>query len=60
LTRDIGATLLVMGVVSKGALELLLIGNTAEKVLDDLSCDILVVKSERLETRVAAELCMAC
>ena len=59
-TRDIGASLVVMGAVSKGALELLLIGNTAEKVLDDLSCDILVVKSEPLETRVAAELCMAC
>ncbi len=58
-TRDIGASLVVMGAVSKGALELLLIGNTAEKVLDDLSCDILVVKSEPLEARVAAELCMA-
>jgi universal stress protein E len=45
---------------SKSALELLLIGNTAEKVLDDLSCDILVVKSEPLKTQVAAELCMAC
>lgn len=59
-SRDIGASLVVMGAVSKGALELLLIGNTAEKVLDDLSCDILVLKSEPLEARVAAELSMAC
>ncbi len=57
--RDIGASLVVMGAVSKGALELLLIGNTAEKVLDDLPCDILVVKSEPQEVRVA-EACMAC
>jgi universal stress protein E len=57
--RDIGASLVVMGAVSKGPLELLLIGNTAEKVLDDLSCDILVVKSEPLEARVAAEPSMA-
>lgn len=59
-TRDIGASLVVMGAVSKGALELLLIGNTAEKVLDDLSCDILVVKSEPLEARVVAEAWVAC
>jgi hypothetical protein len=30
-----------------------------DKVLDDLSCDILVVKSEPLEARVAAEPCIA-
>ncbi len=58
LAREIGASLMVMGAVSKGALELLLIGNTAEKVLDDLPCDILVVKSEPQEARVA-EPCMA-
>ncbi len=28
--------------------------------LDDLSCEVLVVKSESLKARVAAELCMAC
>lgn len=46
------ASLVVMGAVSKGRLETLFIGNTAEKVLDDLSCDILVVKSTPLEVRV--------
>lgn len=50
--QKMDASLVVMGAVSKGALETLFIGNTAEKVLDDLSCDILVVKSTPLEVRV--------
>jgi universal stress protein E len=39
------ASLVVMSGVPKGTLELLFLGNTAEKVLDDLNCDVLVVKS---------------
>jgi len=33
-----------MGAVSRSALARLLIGNTAERVLDKLSCDVLIVK----------------
>jgi len=50
--QKMDASLVVMGAVSKGRLETLFIGNTAEKVLDDLSCDIVVVKSTPLEVRV--------
>jgi universal stress protein E len=38
--------LLVMGAVSRSALGRLLIGNTAEKVLDAVPCDLLIVKPE--------------
>ncbi|MDJ0654207.1 MAG: universal stress protein [Xanthomonadales bacterium] len=38
--------LLIMGAVSRSALGRLLIGNTAEKVLDSVDCDLFIVKSE--------------
>jgi universal stress protein E len=57
----IDASLVVMGAVSKGALESLFIGNTAEKVLDELHCDILVVKSNPIEVKVTSPApCLAC
>ena len=56
--EEIEASLVVMGAVSKGALGNLLIGNTAEKVLDALRCDILVVKSNPIEVKDAVP--MAC
>ena len=40
----IRATLVVMGAVSRSRLERLLIGSTAEHVLDELACDVLIVK----------------
>lgn len=52
--KEVNASLVVMGAVSKGTLENLFIGNTAEKVLDSLSCDILVVKSNPIEVRESA------
>jgi universal stress protein E len=58
--REVEASLVVMGVVSKGTLERLLIGNTAEKVLDDLRCDILVIKAQPLEARVEASDVVVC
>jgi len=48
----IGAALVVMGDVSRSGLQRLLIGNTAERVLADLPCDVLVVKPRRFVTRV--------
>lgn len=54
LATKINASLVVMGAVSKGTLENLLIGNTAEKVLDTLNCDILIVKSNPVEVTDSA------
>ena len=51
--NEINASLVVMGAVSKGILETLFIGNTAERVLDNLSCDILVVNSRPVEVKLA-------
>jgi hypothetical protein len=41
-----------MGAVSRSGLKSLFIGNTAEKVLDLLDCDILVVKPQLFGNRV--------
>jgi universal stress protein E len=38
------SALIVMGAISRSGLKRLLIGNTAEKVLDHLSCDLLIMK----------------
>ncbi len=41
---EVGASLVVMGAVSRNRLERLVIGSTAEQVLDRLPCDTLIVK----------------
>jgi universal stress protein E len=41
-----------MGAVSRSALRRLLIGNTAERVLDELGCDVLIVKPRGFKTTV--------
>lgn len=46
------ASIVVMGALSRSGLKRLLIGNTAEAVLDALHCDILVVKPGRFQTKV--------
>jgi universal stress protein E len=43
-TDGLGADVVVMGAVSRSALERLFVGSTAEAVLDKLSCDVLIVK----------------
>jgi universal stress protein E len=63
LARSLGAGLVVMGAISRSGLQRVFIGITAERVLDSLRCDILVVrghvsssapmKSLRKGTRVA-------
>ena len=35
-----------MGAVSRSRMDRILIGNTAEKVLDKLECDVLVIKPD--------------
>jgi universal stress protein E len=48
----IGASIVVMGAVSRTGFRRLLIGNTAERILDDLACDVLVVKPPRFANRI--------
>jgi len=50
LVRELEASLVVMGAISRGHRSLLLIGSTAENVLDELPCDILVIKPEAAES----------
>jgi len=52
VARSIRAQLVVMGAVSRTGLKRVFIGNTAERVLHDLPCDVLVVKPPRFKTRV--------
>jgi universal stress protein E len=51
--RKIRSSIVVMGAVSRRGLKYLIIGNTAEKILDDLECDVLVVKPTAFPNRVA-------
>jgi universal stress protein E len=48
----VGADLVVMGAVSRSGLKRVFIGNTAERVLNDLPCDVLVVKPAHFEKGV--------
>lgn len=43
--RSQGIDLLLMGAVARNAVESALIGHTAERVLEDVECDLLVVKA---------------
>jgi len=53
MAEDIHCGLVVMGAVSRSGLKRALIGNTAERVLNSLRCDVLVVKPAEFRTRVA-------
>jgi len=46
------SAIVVMGAVSRSGFRRLLIGNTAERVLDALSCDVLVVKPPKFRCKV--------
>jgi universal stress protein E len=48
LVRSLSADVLVMGAVSRSRLQELFVGSTAERVLDRLPCDVLVVKPAEL------------
>jgi universal stress protein E len=50
--REIHSSIVVMGAISRSGLRRLVIGNTAERVLDLISCDILVVKPAQFANRV--------
>jgi len=44
IANEISADLVVMGAVSRARLEYAIVGSTAENVLDQLPCDVLIVK----------------
>lgn len=44
IARNVGADIVVAGALSRSGLQRFLIGNTAERLLDELSCDLLIVK----------------
>jgi len=44
MAARIGSSIVVMGAISRSGFKRLLIGNTAERVLDRLACDLLIVK----------------
>ncbi len=46
MAREARVDLLVMGSVGREGLAAAVVGNTAEKILDDLDCDVLVLKPE--------------
>ena len=49
------SSLVVMGAVSRNMLKRLFIGSTAERVLDRLECDVLVIKPDGFESKVQTE-----
>jgi universal stress protein E len=51
LARSMRASLVVMGAVSRSSVKRIFIGNTAERVLDSLRCDVLIVRGEVLSPR---------
>lgn len=54
LVRKHRASLVVMGAVSRSAIGRLFIGHTAERLVDRLDCDVLVVKPRGFKTSVTA------
>ena len=53
VARDVRSAIVVMGGVSRSGLKRLFIGNTAERILDQLACDVLVVKPPRFASHVS-------
>lgn len=50
LAKSLKAQMVVMGAISRTALDRLLLGSTAEQVLDALPCDVLIVKPKSTRT----------
>lgn len=54
IARAVRADVVVMGAVSRSGLRRMIIGNTAERVLEALPCDVLVVKPAHFEKRISS------
>ena len=52
IAKDAEADIVVMGAISRSILSDVFIGNTTEKVLDFLTCDVLIVKPDDFKTPV--------
>jgi universal stress protein E len=52
VARRTRADIVVMGAISRSGFKRLFIGNTAERVLDELRCDVLIVKPRHFASRV--------
>jgi universal stress protein E len=50
--KELDSSIVVMGAVSRSGLKRLFIGNTAERTLDLLSCDVLVIKPAQFANHV--------
>lgn len=50
--RKIRSAIVVMGAISRSGIKRFFIGNTAEKLLDKIDCDVLIVKPPRFQNRV--------
>jgi len=55
VARRVRARIVVMGALARSGLERLIIGNTAEKLMDELPCDILAVKPTGFECHIRAQ-----
>lgn len=53
--RRTHAVVVVMGAVSRSGLKGFFIGNTAERILRDLPCDVLIVKPAQFKTGVSSQ-----
>jgi universal stress protein E len=51
--RRLHASLLVMGDMSRRGLQRWFVGDTAERIVDELACDVLIVKPARFSSRIA-------
>lgn len=52
VAKEIDAAICVIGTVARTGISGVLIGNTAEAILDDLTCDILVIKPESISAEL--------
>ncbi len=55
VARSMRAALIVMGAMSRSALKRVFIGSTAERALDSLPCDVLVVKPRKAAGRDSSD-----
>ena len=55
VAKKLGADVVVMGAVARSGLKRIFIGNTAERVLGALPCDVLVVKPMRDRKRIPTQ-----
>ena len=46
--NELGVNILVMGAISRSKIDRLLLGSTAEKIIDAVECDILILKPDEM------------